>query len=235
MINSVIHKVADQIDFTNKTQSVSYLNIYNYKILRNFPQVVGNIDYFTFDGIMLVLFARLIKGIKINRQSPDFSSYFLELFSFLNTQKKSVYLLGGSFSEIREFTRRIKIQYPDIIISGYHNGFDYKEEEIINTLISGQVDTVIVGMGTPKQELFVSKLKELGFKGSSYTCGAFFGQTVSSENDYYPKLMNDLHLRWAFRIYKEPKLIKRYFIQYPIGLAYLLKDNFDTKKEKNHT
>ena len=226
MINKILPKISDQVDFSEKTQSVSYVNIYNYKILRNFPEVVNKIDRFTLDGIMLSLFLRIMKSKKIARKSPDFSSYFTELFSYLNDHKRSVFFLGGNTLQIQEFVHRIESRYPDIRISGYQNGFDYTENDIFRTLISEQVETIIVGMGTPKQELFVSKLRDIGFKGSAYTCGAFFGQTVSTKTDYYPHWINTLNLRWAFRMYKEPKLIKRYFVQYPIGLAYLIKDNF---------
>lgn len=227
MINNVVHKIVDHVDFKIKCQNVSYLNIYNYKLLRKLPHATSKIDFFTSDGIMLCIVIFLIKGKKIARKSPDFSSYFSDLFSFLNVNKRKVFFLGGKSSDIEKFVIRIKHKYPCINICGYQDGFNFEENQVIEEIQSKQVDTVIVGMGSPKQELFITNLRENGYNGSCYTCGALFGQTVSNEGDfYYPKFVNRCHFRWAFRIYKEPKLITRYLIQYPIGLIYLLIDNF---------
>lgn len=224
MINKIFRKITDRIDFNNSSQTIFYVNVYSYKILRKYPKIVNSADYFTLDGIILVLFIRFFYDKKIKRMSPDFSSYIKGLFNFLNDKKKKVSFIGGSKQDLKIFCEIIRGNYPSIQITACNDGYDLDEEEAINTIIANKIDFVFVGMGTPKQELFIIKMRERGYKGSCVACGAFLGQTAAKGVQYYPNIIDKLELRWLYRIYKEPKLIKRYFIYYPVAMIYLIVD-----------
>ncbi|MCK0144096.1 WecB/TagA/CpsF family glycosyltransferase [Arenibacter sp. F26102] len=211
---------------------MGYLNIYNYKILRKHFERIKAIDFFTLDGIMLAIFLRVFTGKKIKRKSPDFSSYFDPMFSFFDQNRKKVYFLGASQIDIEKFVSVIKVKYPKINVVGFRSGFDINEETIFKELIMKEVDACIVGLGTPKQELFMISARIAGFKGSCFACGAFFSQTAEKGVKYYPNLLSKLHLRWVYRIYKEPKLFNRYFFDYPVGLFYLIMDRFNLSKRR---
>lgn len=226
MINKVLCKIVDKIDFENQSQTVSYLNIYNYQILRSKSHLIREINFFTLDGIMLVFFLRLLTSKKLIRQSPDFSSYFKDLFAYLDVNKKRVFFIGASENDLLKFVNIIKTKYPNIEISGFLSGYNLRSNIAQDQIISNKVDTLIVGMGTPNQEEFITKVKLAGYKGSSFACGAFFSQTANNGLQYYPSWISKIHLRWIYRIYKEPKLVKRYLIDYPIGLYFLLSDRF---------
>jgi N-acetylglucosaminyldiphosphoundecaprenol N-acetyl-beta-D-mannosaminyltransferase len=88
---------------------------------------------------------------------------------------------------------------------------------------------VIVGMGAVLQEKFLLTLRSLNWQGAGYTCGGFFHQTADTIT-YYPKIIDQLQLRWAYRIFKEPKLFLRYSIQYPKFIFILL---FDTLSKRD--
>lgn len=232
MINDVLSKITDKIDYHNDSQIIGYLNIYNYQILRQHFEHIKSIDFFTLDGIMLSVFLRVFTGKKINRKSPDFSSYFDPMFSFFDQNRKKVFFLGSSQIDIEKFVGIIEVKYPKINVVGFRSGFDIDEDWIFNELRLKEVDSLIVGMGTPKQELFMINARMAGFKGSCFACGAFFSQTAEKGVKYYPSLLSKLHLRWVYRIYLEPKLFNRYFIYYPIGLFYLIKDRLKLSKRK---
>ncbi|MBA4745342.1 MAG: WecB/TagA/CpsF family glycosyltransferase [Muricauda sp.] len=226
MINQICDKIIDDIDFEKRSQTVSYLNIYNYQILRKTPKIIEKIDYFTLDGIMLLLFIQIFMGKRFNRMAPDFSSYFAEFFGYLERNNKRVVFIGGSENDMSSFIKTVKENYPQMNIIDTYNGFDLDEDHVINGLISKEVDCTIVGMGTPKQESFIVKARKKGYEGSSFCCGAFMSQTANKGRDYFPSYINRLHLRWAYRIYKEPKLFKRYSINYPKGLSLLFLDRY---------
>ena len=83
-------------------------------------------------------------------------------------------------------------------------------------------------MGTPKQEEFLLDLSQAGWKGTGYTCGGFLHQTAQNIK-YYPKWIDLFNLRAIYRIYDEPRLIKRYMLEYPIALIYILSDLINYK------
>lgn len=224
MINQVVSKIIDEVDFNNPSQTTSYLNMYNYKRLRNLPEIYNSIDYFTLDGIMMILFLRLFYGKKFERKAPDFSSYFIEMFADIASHNRTICFVGGSEKDIIQFVKIVKENYPDLRISHAISGYDLEEDSVIDQFISEQVDVVVVGLGTPKQEKFMFRLRNKGYKGAVFSCGAFISQTASKGREYFPNVVNKFHIRWIYRIYKEPKLFKRYFISYPRALFQLLRD-----------
>ena len=118
--------------------------------------------------------------------------------------------------------------YPRLKIEKTINGY-FREDnhiDIAQEVLGIKPDLIIVGLGTPKQERFAILLKSMGFQGSIYTCGAFITQTAIMGVKYYPTIINNLHLRWFYRIIKEKKLLKRYILLYPLSIWYLLNDYF---------
>lgn len=230
MINRVLHKITDEIDFKKKSNVVSYLNIYNYGILRKYPETVEQIDSFTLDGIMMLLFLKFFCFKKIGRKAPDFSSYFIELFEYFETKEKRVMFLGGSSDDMEKFLKVVKANYPNLNIIASQNGYEFERTEILNTLIENDIHAIITGLGTPKQELLITWLKTNGYEGACFSCGAFISQTALEGKKYFPNWSNTLHLRWLYRIIKEPKMSKRYFLEYPKALSFLLWDRFFKNK-----
>ena len=68
-------------------------------------------------------------------------------------------------------------------------------------------------MGAGKQEKFLLKLVNLGWGGLGFTSGGFFHQSAKRYN-YYHAWIDQLNLRWLYRILNEPKLLWRYSVDY---------------------
>lgn len=225
MIKSLLPKITSQFDYFKPNTITSYINLYNYLIIRKNPKIIAGIDRFTLDGILLVRLLNLI-GIRTKRASPDFSSYFSEMFCLCEKLRKKLVFVGGSKNELFDFKTQIEKSFPTLIILGTIDGYfsDNENNIIAKDILKLNPDIIILGLGTPKQENFAILLKSLGYIGSTYTCGAFIGQTALKGIKYYPEIINNLHLRWLYRIFKDKKLLKRYFLLYPISIWYLLID-----------
>lgn len=227
MIGLLKYKLKNDFDFFEAGKITSYINLYNYRFLRTNKELIKNIDRFTLDGIAMVTILNLF-GFKSKRLSPDFSSYFLPLFSQANVLKMKTSFVGGSHKEIQVFQKIITDRFNQLQIIDSIDGYFKKEKsyEIAEQVIRSRAELVIIGMGTPKQEEFAVLLKELGFSGSIYTCGAFISQTAMSGLHFYPRIIDKLQLRWAFRIFKERNHLKRYFFYYPLSIWFLFIDSF---------
>lgn len=231
MINRLYPKISSEIPFFKKHTIVSYLNVYNYLMLKKMKEEIHSVDIFTLDGFLLALILRCLYFKKIKRLSPDFSSYFIELFKRAEKEKKSIYIFGASEKEVFNFVSIIKEKYTKIYLAGYSNGYlDHKEyAQLSKKIIELKPDVIFVGLGSPKQEIFSCSLKKMGFEGTIYTCGAFISQTANHGLRYYPDLINKLHLRWSYRIFKEKNLLKRYFIYYPFSVLIIIYDFIKNK------
>ena len=108
---------------------------------------------------------------------------------------------------------RIRQDFPALSLNGCLSGFEDHQAAIDQILASG-ADTVLCGMGLPHQERFIIKLKESGFQGIAISCGGFLDQLIKAEA-YYPKIIDQLELRWLYRLVTEPKRLgKRYLVDY---------------------
>lgn len=82
----------------------------------------------------------------------------MELMSNLD-KKDSVYFLGASNDVLNIFIKKVRQQYKNINIAGYHHGYiDIDNcDDVINDIKSKQPTIIFVAMGSPKQEIFISK------------------------------------------------------------------------------
>jgi exopolysaccharide biosynthesis WecB/TagA/CpsF family protein len=214
--NKLVRK-ADQLNHG----STIFLNPYSYLHLRSRMEVVSRFDNICVDGGLLALCLSPVFG-KIERVSFDYTSLADSVFEGICEEKQSLYVVGSDSESISIFVRKLKGKYDDLNIKGYRHGyFDSSEvERILSSIARLNPDVLVVGMGTPLQEEFIVNLQDYGWSGRAFTCGGFIHQTASSSNDsYYPAWINSMQLRWAFRIYDEPKLFFRYAWYYPVFLV----------------
>lgn len=226
MIHDLLPKITDQPGYTGGDSPIGYVNIYNYSIFRRHPGILSGFAQFTLDGIFLVWMIRLLFGRRIERKSPDFSSYFKEFFEWLNRSGKKTAFIGGSPEEIRVFSEKVAELYPGIQTVMVASGYEKDDEDVVRRVRAGGPEVILLGMGSPRQELFALLLRERNYPGIIVTCGAFISQTAAGGEEYYPAWSNRLNLRWVYRIYREPSLFRRYFYQYPGALLLLLGDYF---------
>lgn len=227
IIKTVFGKLYWDLESIPEKSTVTFLNPYSYLLTRKTGSL-HNIDYIGVDGMLLKWIFNLFLIKKILRKSFDATSLAPRLFSLCETSNKSVYFIGSTEANIKNFHWVIKQSNPILNIVGFRGGYFNSEDDqsnAVDLIIKLSPDFVIVGMGSPHQENFVLRLKRDGFDGVAITCGGYFHQTTK-KTDYYPKFFDKYNLRWVYRILDEPKLIIRYFFIYPKALCILSIDLF---------
>jgi exopolysaccharide biosynthesis WecB/TagA/CpsF family protein len=207
-----------------KSSLITFLNPFSYMLVRNSNSQLEAFNV-EIDGGMLVLILNVF-GFKCKRKSFDMTSLAPLVFNDAIEKNRSVYFIGTKPKIIDLAINNIQQQFPELNICGYRDGYlaSNKDREFvfseINTL---KADCVICGMGTPLQEQFLIDLRNSGWDGQGYTCGGFLHQTANGIH-YYPSWVNNLGLRAFYRMYDEPQLIKRYFIDYPKAISIIIYD-----------
>jgi exopolysaccharide biosynthesis WecB/TagA/CpsF family protein len=214
------------VSVPSEGESNIFLNPFSYLMLRKEKQLLHHFDSIMVDGQFLVSLVNLFLGKKLKRSSFDMTSLAPVTFLTAMERGKSVYLIGTDENSINCAVVRFKERYPLLHICGWRNGFFHSATERVESIVTIcrlAPEIVVVGMGTPRQEKFLIDLKKSGWNGTGYTCGGFFHQTAK-RIDYYPRWADKYHLRWVYRIIDEPKLLRRYSVDYSFFLVLFLLD-----------
>jgi exopolysaccharide biosynthesis WecB/TagA/CpsF family protein len=142
-----------------------------------------------------------------NLNGTDFVPFFLE-----NTKHKlRIYLLGASPPVVERAAHIIGVRWPRHSIVGFHHGFlsDQEEGAIVQQIGQLDPDLVLVGMGNPRQELWLAKrIPDVCRCG--FGVGALF-DFLSGNVPRAPGWIRRARLEWLYRFSLEPsRLWQRY-------------------------
>ncbi len=206
---------------------VSFINPYSYLQLRKNQNWLKGIDTLFIDGVAMVWLFRLVGFGPVERVSFDSTSLAPLVFDAIEHDNKSIFFVGAREGEVERATNHWKNSWPNMRVIGARNGYFCSADErdsFLDELVVINPDVIVVGMGAVLQEKFLSDLYMKSWRGMGFTCGGYIHQTALFGINYYPKLIDRYNLRWLYRIIREPKLISRYLISYPLFLVLFMVD-----------
>lgn len=196
-------------------------------------EIFDNAELVFVDGKPIIWMAkRLNRPILEKVSGPDLMLLLCERAAIKHYK---IFLLGCAAGVAATAAENLKKLYPGLQCVGtYSPPFDFEKdaeeiEKIISMLKESEADQLFVGLGSPKQDIFIYENMESYQIPVSYSIGAgidFLGGSVKRA----PKWMSDIGLEWFHRMLKNPKrLAKRYLIDDPKILNYYIEFR---KKEK---
>ncbi len=170
---------------------------------KEFLEILNKADLAIPDGIGL----KVTGKIKNRVPGVDFMEKLCEVCS---KKAFTIGLLGGSGKIAEKTSECLKKSYPELVIS--ISSGDIKVDNLGNTIFGlkklPQTDVLFVGLGQPKQEMWISKnLTDSPIKLMVGVGGAF--DYISGEVPRAPKKVRDLGLEWLFRLTTQPWRLKR--------------------------
>ena len=209
------HMVARVDDAIAASESI-WLTFINVAILvqaKREPEARGLLevaDYRLCDGMGLVYASRLLK-----RPLPEMVSGPYMLFRLLQraeVQHYSIFLLGSKPAVVERAVENIRCTYPSVKVAGCRSGYYPPEDEsqVVTQIRASGAQLLFVGMGFPRERLFLSKYHgQLGVPVCMDVGGAF--TVLAGIHRLAPKWMRVAGLEWLYRMAQEPRrLWKRY-------------------------
>lgn len=184
-------------------------------------ELYSNSEYIIADGWPVVMAGR-IKQINFKRiTGVDLMD---ELLILSNKNKYSLFFLGAEESTLQKLENNIRKKYSNIELISYHHGYFDNDEEVIEKINNSNSKILFVGMGNPKQEIWIRKnFEKINCNLMIGVGGAF--KIFSEEVSRAPRWVQRIGMEWFYRFCKEPKrLFSRYFIKYPAFLKILIKE-----------
>ena len=161
------------------------------------------------DGAGIVLYMRLY-GRKVQRcPGIELAEAILRQtaqFNLVNpTQPLTVFFFGGAPGVVDQAAVICQQQMPGLAIVGTHHGYLTPETgpTLLDTLQTGQPHLILVGLGVPRQELWISQHRHHCPTAMWMGVGGSFDVWAGTKQRA-PAWFNDNHLEWLYRLYQEP-------------------------------
>lgn len=132
-------------------------------------------------------------------------SLMMDIVRIAEIKEYSIFLVGAKPEIVEKTFFNIKKSFPDIRIVGRHGGYFSKEREksVIEAMRKSQPDIVFVGLGFPKENEWIHKIR------NEFTNTVFIGvggsiDTISGEIKKAPDFFMERGFDWLYRVITKP-------------------------------
>ncbi len=145
------------------------------------------------------------------------------------------FFFGSSKKTLNKMKEVINSKYPEAIICGmvsppYRQFTDEENERFLEDMNNANADLIWVGLGAPKQEIWMYENYKKLNRGIMIGIGAGFDY-LAGNTKHAPEWMKNFALEWLYRLLQEPRrLWKRYLITNTLFIWYLFLDSTGLRK-----
>jgi len=199
-----------------------------------YRDIVNHAGMTTPDGMPLVWIGKM-RGLPIERTyGPDLMLSMCDL-----GQEKGYrhYFYGGTEETNNHLVKRLQERFPQINIAGCYAPPNQEvntleNQEVLNQINEKNPDIVWVGLGSPKQDVWMSNHREKLQAPVIIGVGAAF-DFIAGTKAQAPIWMRKSGLEWLFRLCSEPKrLWRRYLVGNSQFLYLTFQDWYQQKFQK---
>ncbi len=214
-------EIVDLIAKTQGKRPVSFLGVNAHTVYLaerdpEFREILAETYRFC-DGFGLHLLA-VLQGLPKPRNRNTPTDFMWDVFARLHGEGKTVYLVGDEPGVAEKFASLVEQRYSGLVC-GFHHGFfqaDSEEERAIVAAIEASgAHLLCVGMGQPRQEKWVHRLRAALRVSAVFYIGASMAFAIGARKRG-PAWATGRGLEWLFRVLHEPrKMFSRYFVEIP--------------------
>ncbi|MBF2065611.1 MAG: WecB/TagA/CpsF family glycosyltransferase [Calothrix sp. C42_A2020_038] len=161
------------------------------------------------DGAGVVLYLQLLLKQNVKRiPGIELAEALIQSLGKSNSESNlpsKVFFYGGSPGVAQKAADYWQSQLPGLTVAGTHSGYHSPQEEqyLKQTLSSLQPELILVGLGVPRQEMWIAQNRHLCPKAIWIGVGGSF-DIWSGMKTRAPQWLGKNNLEWLYRLYKEP-------------------------------
>lgn len=187
---------------------------------KQFAQIIQEAQLVIPDGVGVEIGLKIL-GHKVRRIAGiEFSRNMINIFA---KEGKSIGFLGAKPEIIEKAVANIKSETPEADIVYVQDGYFKDEQKVLKDLQEKQPKLLLVALGSPKQEEFIYKAKNILPDSLMIGVGGSF-DVWSGVVQRAPEIYQKLGLEWLYRTIKEPARFKRIFPTLPLFTLKVLNE-----------
>jgi N-acetylglucosaminyldiphosphoundecaprenol N-acetyl-beta-D-mannosaminyltransferase len=173
------------------------------------------------DGIGMVLAARILHGVRLERVPG--SEFIFDLCGLAERQGLGIFVYGAKEEVNRKAVERLQARFPGLVLAGRQNGYlpEAQIPALIETINRSNARILFLALGSPKQEKWYAAHRHM--LKNVKICQGIGGtlDTIAGTVRRAPAAWCRLNLEWLYRLLSEPKRIGRQRVL-PIFAAQIL-------------
>lgn len=204
-----------------RSRSVFFINASTLNIAARQPayqQTLNGADFVFGDGTGVRWAVRHIHGVRL-RDNVNGTDFVPEFFANTAGRGYRYYLLGATPDAIVKAAQRAAELFPGWQVAGYHHGYlDRQGElEVVDAINAVAPQVLLVGMGNPLQEQFISRNLERLAVPLCLGVGGLFTYW-SGDLTRAPLWIRKIGCEWVHLLVSQPHKFKRYVFGNPVFL-----------------
>ncbi len=237
-MTEAIQQVNQWVATGSRAHLVTFVNAHmavEAQLRPNFRQSLREMDLNCPDGAPVFWLARREHGTRVGKISgPEFMPMFCEQSVALGHRH---FLYGGTEGVAAEAGEALQKRYPGIQIAGHFcppfRPLDNAERAaVIATINSSGADVVWVCLGCPKQEQWMTEMRDHLQAKVVLAVGQAL-DILAGRTKRAPALLRNYGGEWAYRLVKEPRrLWKRYMVTNSLFVLFVLRERLDRGRRR---
>ena len=196
-------------------------NLHSLYLVRREPEMrafYAEADLIELDSTPMVLWGRLTRKPVERRHRCTYLDWREDFWALAEQKRWRVFYLGGAPGVAERAMTRLRERYPHAVLAGRDGYFDATPGSADNAAVLAELnafrpDVLFVGMGMPRQELWIARHYERIARGVVFPVGAAFDYEAGAQTAA-PRWMGRLGLEWAFRLALSPgRMAERYLVE----------------------
>jgi N-acetylglucosaminyldiphosphoundecaprenol N-acetyl-beta-D-mannosaminyltransferase len=192
-------------------------NTHSLYLLRQRPEmrpVFDRADLVTIDSMPLIYWGKLLGRPVSKAHRSTYTDWREDFWALAAKHRWRVYYLGGAPGVAAKASRRLLQRWPGAHIAVRDGYFDPADNDAVVAEINAwKPDIILVGMGMPRQELWIDQNYDRLERGVVFSIGAAFDYEAGVQ-PMPPAWMARAGFQWLFRVLTDPRrLFARYFIE----------------------
>ncbi len=197
-------------------------NLHSLYLIDRHPEMArlyGMADLIQVDSMPLLRFARMTG----KPAGPEHRSTYLdwrnEFWDLAQRYGLRVFYLGGEPGVATGAVRMMEMAYPDVRFSGHDGFFDVTKDgpdnqRVLSTIRRFAPDILMVGMGMPRQEIWIADNFEDLPPCVVMPVGAAFDYEMGIQKAA-PRWMGAIGMEWFYRLCHDPRRLSRRYLYEP--------------------
>ncbi|MGB0385109.1 MAG: WecB/TagA/CpsF family glycosyltransferase [Ardenticatenaceae bacterium] len=217
--------------------TIMYANAYAINLAQRDPAFLHALNQaeITFcDGYGVRLAAELLKQPLPQRFTPP--DWIDDLMALCTEHKYRLFLLGAKPGVAANAAHQIQTRFPQLEIATHHGYFSThgtQNEAVRNKINAASPHILLVGMGMPRQEIWIEQNRHRHNAPVVIAVGALFDY-LAGQIKRGPRWLTDSGGEWLWRLCCEPRrLWRRYLLGNPAFVWLVLREWITKRQEGN--